>query len=331
MPEILTDYSNFTSAFNTTNYEGLYIPPGWSGTYPGVSGTVTSADNTFLSIRPWSTSVADYAEVQNYLNGGSAPVFNYHRFWAEADIATAFDTFAYLFPNVSLLASATTTVSVTNPGSQAGQTARGGQPADPGDRTGERQDPHLQRHRPAARPVDQLLDRGGHRHPDRRGHLHHHGEASTTAAGGGVPRSTSTRRSAPAPPGQRQHRDRPPTPASQSGTVGTAASLQIQATDSATGQTLSYSAAGLLAGLTAQPHHRPDLRHPDHGGQFQRHRDRYRRDRGKGHRELHLDDRSRPGQAAPVTSPTHRTSGRPASPPASPSTTPAARPSTAGR
>jgi hypothetical protein len=39
-------------------------------------------------------------------------------------------------------------------------------------------------------------------------------------------------------------------PGAQAGTVGTATSLQIQATDSAAGQTLSYSAAGLPAGLT---------------------------------------------------------------------------------
>jgi endo-1,4-beta-xylanase len=39
-------------------------------------------------------------------------------------------------------------------------------------------------------------------------------------------------------------------PGTQNGTVGTAASLQIQATDSASGQTLSYSAAGLPAGLS---------------------------------------------------------------------------------
>ena len=38
-------------------------------------------------------------------------------------------------------------------------------------------------------------------------------------------------------------------PGTRTGTVGTAASLQIQATDSASGQTLSYSAAGLPAGL----------------------------------------------------------------------------------
>jgi F5/8 type C domain/Putative Ig domain/Ricin-type beta-trefoil lectin domain len=40
------------------------------------------------------------------------------------------------------------------------------------------------------------------------------------------------------------------TPASQTSTVGTAASLQIAASDSASGQTLTYSAAGLPAGLS---------------------------------------------------------------------------------
>ncbi|WP_200886738.1 putative Ig domain-containing protein [Phaeacidiphilus oryzae] len=39
-------------------------------------------------------------------------------------------------------------------------------------------------------------------------------------------------------------------PGSQSGTVGTAASLQIQASDSASGQTLTYSATGLPTGLS---------------------------------------------------------------------------------
>jgi hypothetical protein len=39
-------------------------------------------------------------------------------------------------------------------------------------------------------------------------------------------------------------------PGGQTGTVGTAASLQIQATDSASGQTLTYGATGLPAGLS---------------------------------------------------------------------------------
>src|SRR6202044_3843696 len=39
-------------------------------------------------------------------------------------------------------------------------------------------------------------------------------------------------------------------PGAQTGTVGTAASLQIKATDSASGQTLTYSATALPAGLS---------------------------------------------------------------------------------
>src|ERR1700683_5636157 len=39
-------------------------------------------------------------------------------------------------------------------------------------------------------------------------------------------------------------------PGSQTSTVGTAGSLQIHATDSASGQTLTYSATGLPAGLS---------------------------------------------------------------------------------
>jgi hypothetical protein len=39
-------------------------------------------------------------------------------------------------------------------------------------------------------------------------------------------------------------------PGTQAGTVGTAASLQVKATDSASGQTLTYAASGLPAGLS---------------------------------------------------------------------------------
>jgi hypothetical protein len=42
-------------------------------------------------------------------------------------------------------------------------------------------------------------------------------------------------------------------PGNQTGTVGTAASLQIHASDSASGQTLTYSATGLPAGLSISP------------------------------------------------------------------------------
>jgi hypothetical protein len=49
-PETRTDYTNFTSAYNTTSYEAA---------------------------------------------------FNYHRFWAEVDIATSFESFAQLFPTAA--------------------------------------------------------------------------------------------------------------------------------------------------------------------------------------------------------------------------------------
>ena len=49
------------------------------------------------------------------------------------------------------------TVTVTNPGNQTTHRGHRGQPADPGHRLGLRPDADLQRHRPARRPVDQLL------------------------------------------------------------------------------------------------------------------------------------------------------------------------------
>jgi len=243
-PETRTDYSNFTSAFNTTNFEGVFIPSGWSGTYPGVSGGITSADNTFLSIRPWYTSVADSDEVQNYLNGGPAPTFNYHRFWEEVDVATAFDSFAFLFPNVTPPASATPTVTVTNPGTQTGTVGT----ADP-----------VQIHATDSAsgktftysatdlPIGLSL-------------------SSSTGAITGTPTMagsfTTTVTVNDGSGASAVNFDwtisatssgntvTVTNPGSQTGTVGTAASLQVHATDSATGQTLTYTAAGLPAGLS---------------------------------------------------------------------------------
>ena len=243
-PEPRTDYKNFNSAFNTTNFEGLFIPSGWSGSYPGLGSTaLTSADNTFLSIRPWYTSVPDYPLVQSYLNGGSAPVFNYHRFWAEADIATAFDSFAFLFPNVSPPASATPTVTVTNPGSQTSALSA------------------------AASLQIQATDSAS-------------GKTLTYSAtdlpiGLSISASTGAITGTPTAAGSYTtvvtvndgsgassvnftwtigtgigNTVTVTNPGNQTGTIGTAASLQIKATDSAAGQTLTYAATGLPAGLT---------------------------------------------------------------------------------
>ncbi len=99
-PEQRTDYTNFTSPYDNTKSEGVFIPASFSGKYPG-GIPVNSSTNTFLSIRPWYIGDPAWSKVQAALNGGAAPTFNYHRFWAEADVATAFDAFAKLFPNVS--------------------------------------------------------------------------------------------------------------------------------------------------------------------------------------------------------------------------------------
>jgi Glycosyl hydrolase family 48/Cellulose binding domain/Putative Ig domain/Bacterial Ig domain len=244
-PETRTDYSNFDTAWNTTNYEGVYIPSDWTGTYPGTGGTITSADDTFLSIRPWYTSVADYPEVQNYLNGGSAPVFNYHRFWAEVEIATAFDSFAYLFPSVSPPSSATTTVTVTNPGTETGTVGT------------------------AASLQIQASDSAS-------GHTALSYSATDLPLGLSISSSTGLISGTPTTAGSYTvtvtatdntgassvnfdwtigstpagNKVTVTNPGAQTGTVGTAASLQIQASDSASGQTLTYSATGLPAGLS---------------------------------------------------------------------------------
>jgi hypothetical protein len=245
-PETRTDYSNFTSAFNTTNYEGVYIPSGWSGTYPGTGGTINSSDNTFLSIRPWYTSVADYDEVQNYLNGGSAPVFNYHRFWAETEIATAFQSFAYLFPTVSPPASATPTVTVTNPGTQTGTvgTAETVQVQASDSATG-KTFTYSATDLPLGLSISSSTGAitgtptmaGSYTTTvtvnDGSGASSVNFDWTIGATGTGTGDTVTVTN-----------------PGAQAGTVGTAASLQIQASDSATGQTLTYSATGLPAGLS---------------------------------------------------------------------------------
>ncbi|MGD0604270.1 MAG: glycoside hydrolase family 48 protein, partial [Streptosporangiaceae bacterium] len=244
VPETRTDYSNFTSAFNTTNFEGLYIPPGWSGTYPGVSGDITSADNTFLSIRPWYTSVADYDEVQNYLNGGPAPVFNYHRFWAEVDIATAFDSFAYLFPSVSPPASATPTVTVTNPGTQTGTVGT----ADPvqiqaTDSASGKTLTYSATDLPLGLSISSST--GAITGTPTRA-----GSFTTTVTVNDGSGASSVNFDWTVSATSSGNTVTVTSPGNQTGTVGTAASLQIKATDSAAGQTLAYTAAGLPAGLS---------------------------------------------------------------------------------
>jgi hypothetical protein len=62
------------------------------------NGDPIEPGSTFSSIRTWYEDDPDWPKVQAYLDGGEAPSFNYHRFWAQADVATAMAVYGELFP-----------------------------------------------------------------------------------------------------------------------------------------------------------------------------------------------------------------------------------------
>lgn len=64
----------------------VYVPPGFSGTMP--NGDSITPGATFISLRTFLKDDPKWPEVEAYLNGtGPAPVFTYHRFWAQAEYA----------------------------------------------------------------------------------------------------------------------------------------------------------------------------------------------------------------------------------------------------
>ncbi|MBR7837403.1 fibronectin type III domain-containing protein [Actinospica durhamensis] len=91
VPEVRTDYSSFGAT--------VYVPSGWSGKMP--NGDPIVPGSTFLSIRSWYKNDPNFAQVQTYLDGGAAPTFTYHRFWAQADIAMAYAVYADLVVNAT--------------------------------------------------------------------------------------------------------------------------------------------------------------------------------------------------------------------------------------
>ncbi len=87
--ETRADYNRFD--------DPVYIPSGWTGTMP--NGDTINSNSTFISIRSFYKNDPEWSKVQSYLNGGAAPSFNYHRFWAQVDVATALGQYGLLFPN----------------------------------------------------------------------------------------------------------------------------------------------------------------------------------------------------------------------------------------
>lgn len=85
--EVRKDYNRFN--------EKVYVPPGWTGRYP--NGDVIDSSATFSKIRSFLKKDKDWPKVEAYLNGGPAPEFTYHRFWAQADVALAQGAYGLLF------------------------------------------------------------------------------------------------------------------------------------------------------------------------------------------------------------------------------------------
>ncbi|WP_425451446.1 glycoside hydrolase family 48 protein [Sphaerisporangium album] len=89
VPETKADYNRLD--------DPIYIPAGWTGKMP--NGDTINSSSTFISIRSWYRNDPDWPKVQAYLNGtGPAPTFNYHRFWAQVDVAVALAEYGRLFP-----------------------------------------------------------------------------------------------------------------------------------------------------------------------------------------------------------------------------------------
>jgi hypothetical protein len=95
--ETRNDYNRFDDDWSSSNQQGLYVPSSFSGQMP--NGDPINSNSTFISIRSFLRDDPDWDKVQAYLDGGSAPTFTYHRFWAQSDIAMALADYGTLFPD----------------------------------------------------------------------------------------------------------------------------------------------------------------------------------------------------------------------------------------
>ncbi|MEU2655217.1 glycoside hydrolase family 48 protein [Streptomyces sp. NPDC007325] len=84
--ETRADYNRFD--------DPVYVPNGWTGVMP--NGDKVDSTSTFASIRSFYQDDPAWPKIEAYLAGGAAPVFTYHRFWAQADIALAMGSYAEL-------------------------------------------------------------------------------------------------------------------------------------------------------------------------------------------------------------------------------------------
>ncbi|MCX6130468.1 MAG: endoglucanase [Proteobacteria bacterium] len=83
VPEERKDYLRFQ--------DPVFVPNSYQGKMP--DGSLINSASTFQSLRSRYAQDPDFAKVQNYIQGGPAPIFRYHRFWAQVEAAMAFAEF----------------------------------------------------------------------------------------------------------------------------------------------------------------------------------------------------------------------------------------------
>jgi len=86
-PEARADYKRLQ--------DSVIVPPGWRGAL--ASGDAMRPGATFLDLRPKLRLDPEFARVDRELRSGRAPVFRYHRFWAQVEIALANAEYARLW------------------------------------------------------------------------------------------------------------------------------------------------------------------------------------------------------------------------------------------
>jgi hypothetical protein len=105
--ETRSDYCTTTTSQSTeggTTLNGgfgatVFVPSAWApGTMPAGEDVTVSPQPTFLSLRPKYKNDPNYALLESSCAAGTGPTINYHRFWAQVDIASAYEVFANLFP-----------------------------------------------------------------------------------------------------------------------------------------------------------------------------------------------------------------------------------------
>ncbi|BCJ93766.1 hypothetical protein acsn021_13350 [Anaerocolumna cellulosilytica] len=87
-PEARADYSRFFE-------QEVFVPKNWTGTM--ANGDALKSGVTFLDIRSKYRDDPNFHILQDAYNKGEDPVFTYHRFWAQCDVAIANGVYSMLF------------------------------------------------------------------------------------------------------------------------------------------------------------------------------------------------------------------------------------------